>query len=272
MEVVKICDATLYLADCRDVLPLLGGVDVICTDPVWPNVPAGSIPGSDDPYGLWSEACLVFPAFKRLLVIMRSDSDPRFLGCISSSVPFFRCIQMSYALPNYIGRKLGGDEVAYWFGPPIRSAPGRRVVPGRAPLAQPSQRPKNGHPMSRAQVHFDWLISWCVDDGEVVLDPFMGSGTTGVACARWRRQFIGIEVEPRYFDIACRRIEEAFRQQDMFLIDKVCDLTEHSHGHAQSPPPDQAARCRERAASLVLGTIARPPQAGPDDAARSCGL
>jgi site-specific DNA-methyltransferase (adenine-specific) len=48
--------------------------------------------------------------------------------------------------------------------------------------------------------------------GDLVLDPFMGSGTTGVACARLGRKFIGIEIEPRYFDIACRRIEEAQRQ------------------------------------------------------------
>jgi site-specific DNA-methyltransferase (adenine-specific) len=49
-----------------------------------------------------------------------------------------------------------------------------------------------------------------------VCDPFMGSGTTGVACARLGRRFIGIEIEPKYFDIACRRIEEAQRQADLF--------------------------------------------------------
>jgi DNA modification methylase len=50
-----------------------------------------------------------------------------------------------------------------------------------------------------------------------VLDPFMGSGTTGVACARLGRRFIGIEIEERYFDIACRRIEAAQRQGDMLI-------------------------------------------------------
>ena len=48
--------------------------------------------------------------------------------------------------------------------------------------------------------------------GDVVLDPFMGSGTTGVAAVQMGRQFIGIEREPKYFDIACRRIEDAQRQ------------------------------------------------------------
>jgi len=50
-----------------------------------------------------------------------------------------------------------------------------------------------------------------------VLDPFMGSGTTGVACAKLGRKFIGIELEPKYFDIACKRIEDAYKQPDLFV-------------------------------------------------------
>ena len=49
-----------------------------------------------------------------------------------------------------------------------------------------------------------------------ILDPFMGSGTTGVACANLGRKFIGIEIEPKYFDIACERIENAYRQAKLF--------------------------------------------------------
>ena len=51
----------------------------------------------------------------------------------------------------------------------------------------------------------------------VVLDPFMGSGTTGVACVRLGRQFIGIEVDPKFFDIACKRIADALKQPDLFI-------------------------------------------------------
>jgi len=50
-----------------------------------------------------------------------------------------------------------------------------------------------------------------------ILDPFMGSGTTGVACAKLGRKFIGIEIDPKYFDIACKRIEQAYAQPDMFI-------------------------------------------------------
>ncbi len=61
------------------------------------------------------------------------------------------------------------------------------------------------------------LVSLFTDPDTTILDPFMGSGTTGVACARLGRKFIGIEIEPKYFDIACRRIEEAYKQSDMFI-------------------------------------------------------
>ena len=62
------------------------------------------------------------------------------------------------------------------------------------------------------------LMQWCVrKTSGTVIDPFMGSGTTGVACQRLGRKFVGIEIEPKYFDIACRRIEEAMRQPDLFI-------------------------------------------------------
>lgn len=54
-------------------------------------------------------------------------------------------------------------------------------------------------------------------DSHIILDPFMGSGTTGVACVKLGRKFIGIELEPRYFDIACQRIEAAYAQPDLFI-------------------------------------------------------
>ena len=64
------------------------------------------------------------------------------------------------------------------------------------------------------------LMEWCIGffpGAATILDPFMGSGTTGVACAKLGRQFIGIEIEPKYFDIALRRIEAAQRQSDLFV-------------------------------------------------------
>jgi modification methylase len=63
------------------------------------------------------------------------------------------------------------------------------------------------------------LASRCIEptSAQTILDPFMGSGTTGVAAVKLGRKFIGIEIEPRYFDIACKRISDALKQPDMFI-------------------------------------------------------
>jgi site-specific DNA-methyltransferase (adenine-specific) len=64
------------------------------------------------------------------------------------------------------------------------------------------------------------LMEWCVGmSAGRVLDPYMGAGTTGVACANLHRPFVGVEIEPRWFDIACRRIEEAYRQPRLPLAE-----------------------------------------------------
>jgi DNA modification methylase len=62
-------------------------------------------------------------------------------------------------------------------------------------------------------------MDWCltkIPDAQTILDPFMGSGTTGVACANLGRKFIGIEIERKYFDIACERIAAAYAQGRLF--------------------------------------------------------
>jgi DNA modification methylase len=66
---------------------------------------------------------------------------------------------------------------------------------------------ENGHPCPKPIKQTEWMVSRVSFVGETVLDPFMGSGTTGVACAKLDRAFIGIEREPKYFDIARRRLE-----------------------------------------------------------------
>ena len=61
----------------------------------------------------------------------------------------------------------------------------------------------------------EWCISFC-KDAETIIDPFLGSGTTGVACMNLQKKFVGIEKEQKYFDIACKRIEDAQRQSCLF--------------------------------------------------------
>lgn len=70
------------------------------------------------------------------------------------------------------------------------------------------------HPTEKPVSLMEQVVKWT--DG-LVLDPFMGSGTTGVACVKLGRKFIGIELDEKYFDISCKRIEEAYKQPDLFL-------------------------------------------------------
>lgn len=206
MRIETIGDCTLYLGDCREILPTLGKIDVVMTDPVWPNVSEGLIPGWDRPFDLFAEVAALWET-TRIVVHLRSDSDPRILASIGNRYPFIAAQWLRYAVPSYTGRVLGGNEIAYLFGKPIPSAPGQRVIPCMGPVVMPGDW-RNGHPCPRNIKHTIWLVYWSSVPNEIICDPFMGSGTTGVACVDLNRKFIGIEIEPKYFDIACRRIAD----------------------------------------------------------------
>lgn len=197
---------TILKGDCRDVLKTIEHADAVITDPVWPNCPEGLIQGWDRPQDLFAEAVALLPStVRRLVVVLRSDSDPRFLQAIPTQWPFV-CVQaMSYAVPMYLGRVLGGTELAYCFGKPVASQEGRRVIPMWGPKAQPGSRRANGHPCSRAMVHMEWLVNWWSEPGEIILDPFCGSGTIPLAADRMQRHGIGIEIEDDYAEIASNR-------------------------------------------------------------------
>jgi hypothetical protein len=81
-------------------------------------------------------------------------------------------------------------------------------------ISCPNIHDDTGHPTTKPVPLMVRLVAKM--PGASVIDPFMGSGATGVACAQLGRKFIGIEIEPRYFDIACRRIEQAYAQGKLF--------------------------------------------------------
>ena len=76
--------------------------------------------------------------------------------------------------------------------------------------------PKEFHPTAKPIRLMEIQINASTNENDIVLDPFMGSGTTGIASMNLKRKFIGIEREQKYFDIACKRIEDAQRQVCLF--------------------------------------------------------
>jgi site-specific DNA-methyltransferase (adenine-specific) len=206
-RVEHIGDAVLMLGDCREILPTLGKVDAVVTDP---------------PYGIahvwkggfghgWGKA--------RDESILRNEWDDKPLNLEMIA------LLLAAAKEHIIW---GGN---YFQLPPSRcwfvwNKPERGFSLAEAELAwtnkdtvvrvfdAPRSEPDREHPTQKPVA----LMRWCVQKTKgTVLDPFMGSGTTGVACAKLGRKFVGIEIEPKYFDIACRRIENAYKQPDMFI-------------------------------------------------------
>jgi DNA modification methylase len=104
--------------------------------------------------------------------------------------------------------------IAHRAGGRIRWNADDRKVPNVMSGMPPRDRE---HPNEKPVEIIEQIVATHSNAGDLILDPFMGSGTTGVACARLGRRFIGIEIEPKYFNIACRRIEAAQRQADLFV-------------------------------------------------------
>ena len=210
MRIESIGPCTLYLGDCLEILPDLGKADTVCTvctDPVWPN---NSIPEFShiDPYKLFEDMCGAVTA-ARMIVHLGCDSDPRMLSPVR--LPFFRVAWLEYAMPNNKGRLLNTGDTAYFFGEPPKAVPGKHLIAGKK-ISVDNRGREPGHPCPRKLEHVQWCVYQFSEPGDSILDPFMGSGTTGEACINLQRRFTGIEIEEKYFDAACTRIERAARQ------------------------------------------------------------
>ena len=209
-------DARLILADCRDVLPTLSGVDAVVTDPPYgigeaagKNANRSNLAIARD-YGCatWDDA----PVPADLMAMVHASARYR----IIFGGNYYPCEPSSCWL---VWDKLNGNtdfadcELA-WTNLPKAVRRIRYLWNG---MMRANGEPRGDHPMQKPVGVMSWVIQQLPDDAQTILDPFMGSGTTGVACARMGRRFIGIEIEPRYFEIACRRIEDAYRQTDLFI-------------------------------------------------------
>jgi hypothetical protein len=207
MRIETIGPCTLYLGDCLEILPGLGAAGTLYTDPVWPN---NAVPEFShiEPYKLFAGMISRVTA-ERMIIHLGCDSDPRILSVIR--LPFFRVAWLEYARPNHKGRLLNTGDAAYFFGEAPKAIPGKHLIAGKKVSVDNTGR-FPGHPCPRKLEHAQWCIYQFSEPGDIILDPFMGSGTSGVACVNLRRRFIGIEIEEKYFDIACKRIEIAAKQ------------------------------------------------------------
>lgn len=203
-RIETIGNATLYLGDCREILPSLPKVDLVLTDP---------------PYGIGFAAQPT--KWQRL-----DGKHPE--GWDNEA-------------PDFISDVIAiGENAIVWGGNYFSLPPSRGWLSWFKPDAPPSMahfelawtsfdanckqlsqsisatNPERvGHPTQKPLR----LIEWCISQAKntsTVADPFMGSGTTGVACANMGKTFYGIERERKYFDIACQRIERAYAQQRLF--------------------------------------------------------
>lgn len=195
-------EVVIYHGDAREIET---EADAIVTDPVWPNTCIPEFQGMN-PGALLEAALRRFPVH-RLAIQLSRDTDPRFLAAVPESYPFFACCWLDVSRPHYKGRLLAGTDIAYLFGAPPPSRPGYHVVPGM--FRDWSQDGKQvDHPCPRKVAHVRWLIDKWTAPSDVILDPFMGSGTTLRAAKDLGRRVIGIEIEERYCEIAAKRMSQ----------------------------------------------------------------
>lgn len=222
MKPVIIGDAELWLGDCLEVLPGLGNVDAVVTDPPY------GISHQSNHGASWEKTQIAGDSDTSLrdTVLEQFDNVAAFgtwktppirntKGClVFDKGPAFGMGDLQFPWK-------GSFELIYIRGSIWRGKRDEGVLRGHIQVSWETQfkglgeREARSHPHQKPVSLCQELIKKLPNDA-TILDPFMGSGTTGVACAKLGRKFIGIELERRYFDIACRRIEEAYRQPRLF--------------------------------------------------------
>lgn len=231
---VQVGEATLYLGDCLEILPTLGKVAAVITDP---------------PYGQAYKVNTFYAGGGRDSAVVRRSGktitcrpnvyepvhgddapfDPSPWVSAAPVVVLWGAHKFADRLPpgGWLvwdkvptgKRRDQGDGEAAWIN---RDQPMRifrllwdGLCVGEGARHEVTAGQKRYHPTQKPEL----LMAWCIQEakcGDLVLDPFMGSGTTGVACAHLGRRFIGIEIDERYFQIACKRIEAAYAQGRLF--------------------------------------------------------
>jgi site-specific DNA-methyltransferase (adenine-specific) len=229
MRVERIGLATLYLGDCRALVGTLPRPDCVVTDPPYGtggrrratagagSNPAGSIvreawdDGATDWLAWWPEA--------PVLTFWPSSSAGQMLAAAAASGRTkHRALYMHKRdpMPQFSGRVAWSVEPVWALGQDgFQLYGGTDLFTCSTPRAG-RDADATGHPYEKPVECLAWLISK-LRGARVICDPFMGSGTSGVAAVKAGLSFVGVEQDARWFDTACRRIEAAQRQSDLFV-------------------------------------------------------
>jgi site-specific DNA-methyltransferase (adenine-specific) len=195
---VQIGNCRLILGDCLEVLPLVGAVGAVVSDPPYPNNAGHFIDGIEAARRVCGAV-----ACPHWLVFWTEVEPP--------PVPLPLVAVHAWYRTNT--NRPDNYEAIFEFRQDAQKKASRVlpycvISPGLTGIVA------SGHPTEK---HVGLMTELVKRTSGVVLDPFMGSGTTGVACMRLGRQFIGVEIDDGYFEIACRRIQAAHAQPDMFV-------------------------------------------------------
>ena len=239
---VEIGNATLYLGDCMDILPTLDKVNAVITDPPYSEKTHSNAKSNAN--GKDGGKSIDFKSIDYSLIELLLDNCSKLCdGWIVSNMDWRHITTLEFKKHFYY-------ELIR-FGVWVKTNPMPQIS---------SDRPANGwdgiayiYPKNKKKIwnggsmHGNWIgsvvtngdhptgkpidmvLSWVqrfTNKSEIILDPFMGSGTTGVAAIQMGRKFIGIEREPKYFDIACKRIEQAVAQPQLFEFESVKHIQE----------------------------------------------
>jgi DNA modification methylase len=229
MRVETIGDATLYLGDSAEILPTLPQHDACVTDPPYgigeaagKNKSRGTKrhPGRDFGCDDWDDQPIPAP----LMALVRASGK----WCIIFGGNYYECPAASCWL--VWDKEVNGDfadaELA-WTNLPKAVRLIRYMWNG---MLRKNNEPRGDHPTQKPVGVMRWALGHLPPECKTVIDPFAGSGTTGVACVQRGLHFTGIERHEVYFDAMCRRIEEAQRQTDLFVSPP-----------SRSPAPEQGA-------------------------------
>lgn len=232
----------LYLGDCLEVLQCFGSRPGVKLDAVVTDLPYGTTENRWDEVvdcaDLWGAVELC--AAERF-VFLTTASQPFASLLVTSNPEWFRHEwiwikehehvlvfspgQWAYNPQRQRRAESGLSRAQYDFGASTKSdnyrvfqREGRRTIPNeRVPSSWQKFNTEVGlHPTQKPLALFEYLVRTYTNEGQLVCDPTMGSGTTGVACVRTGRKFIGVEKEPKYFEIAVKRIEAELNRAPLF--------------------------------------------------------